>query len=106
MKLWRNHYDHDMWYSLCDLPTGWTAMVSDHSQAKFPQGPTEYTISASSRLLHISWCETFISLQDARRESLKKALVLPQAPETNEEARHQFHLYAPKQQVAIVRKTC
>lgn len=70
-------------------------MVVDWSQTVAPRQITRYTIAATSTRLHIGWCEVFESLEDARRESLKKALDLPDAPKTDEEAKDQWRRFSP-----------
>ena len=92
---WHQWYSDNTWYASFDLPSGWSAMVVDHSQDGWPKQQTKYTIAASSTRLHIPWCREFDSLADAKRESLLRAMQLPKAPENDDQALDQFNKFSP-----------
>lgn len=63
------------WFSQ-ELPNGWSACVTDHSQTCAPRQQTAYHASASSKRSHVSG-PMFDSFVDAQREAILLAIRQP-----------------------------
>lgn len=57
------------------LPNGWTAQVSDVSQMYAPERATEYGVSASCYWWHVSHPRMFATLEEAKREAIRLAVM-------------------------------
>lgn len=68
------------WYA--ELPNGWTAGVSDHSQTYAPRRKTEYCVSAICKSALVGWPHAVKTFAEAKKLAVE--LAMAQDPKRDE----------------------
>jgi hypothetical protein len=70
------------------LPNGWTATVTDDSEASAPFRGTRYRVSINCRWWGVQNCGVFLNLESARTAAIELGLKLPACDDAASDGKH------------------